>query len=871
MLSTTGNASSQEAARASPPTAENRTQHAPTRVRRRNRQINSCLECRRRKLKCDKGSPCANCTKNGRPCIFIASSVDADAQKKLAEVKEKMGVLEQSLEDDVVRLSRSRNAGDERRHIALPGQDQTHSDQEDDEDAKNLDMSSFVTEDAAYYDDDVNNDDDLDDLGIAIGRMRITERIGGLVRPRFAEEFTQALRALPPSNTAKPAPLPEEDPKIWLAPSRDYVAPSSSFLFSPKASVMSYLPAKFVVDNMILVLSPHHYWDAVHIIARMVHRPSFERQLERFWAAVNAGTEPRASLQAVVFAMLLSSVVSMHENAVLAEFGMTKEHFVGTFRHCCEAALSQSNFLRSTKLEPLQAFVMYLIPLCRGEVSRGHSALTGTAIRLAECMGLHRDPTSYSNSPVEIQVRRLVWHQICFLDMRTSEATGPRPQIRHGDYDTCFPLNIDDEDLDLAEAGEREVDVKHDRKHFTTMTVTRMRFECHEMTKLIYFERTKLEQKRANGDRKVTLVSLLSRIQSFKAAMEETYLPMLSKSVSLHALASEIYGILSNRIYVILLQKYLSSDRSRMPTRLRQLVMSASVSILEHSMNIEIQPALSTWSWYLGALSTHHPALLLLNEVYTAQNDPEVEARIWRCMDYAFGLEAANSSEDNFRSLLEDLVRKTTIYTNMKGIRAPSHMPHAGPRTLTNAKARRREEQQQNSTFRSEPGTSSTTVAGPSARFPAQQISPPSQTQHVSTTTQTRPYNQQATRPPMSFPGAVPNVDWGTIDFPGPLPSLHAPFSSSEVFNFNDYTASMTMTPMVPSGTLAGMSDRHGSDTTSSSGLAAYGTTGSSPMDALNDMDWNEIEKMFGSAETVSGMMVPPFSFPQFEPSDLNM
>jgi hypothetical protein len=33
----------------------------------------------------------------------------------------------------------------------------------------------------------------------------------------------------------------------------------------------------------------------------------------------------------------------------------------------------------------------------------------------------------------------------------------------------------------------------------------------------------------------------------------------------------------------------------------------------------------------------------------------------------------------------------------------------------------------------------------------------------------------------------------------------------------------------------------------------------------------NEIDKMFGSAETVSGMMVPPFSFPQFEPSDLTM
>lgn len=95
-----------------------------------------------------------------------------------------------SLEDDVVRLSKTGNSADEKRPIALPGQDQTHSDEEDDEDARNLDLSRFVTDDAAYYDDDVNNDDDLVDLGIAMGRMRITERIGGLVRPRFAEEVS---------------------------------------------------------------------------------------------------------------------------------------------------------------------------------------------------------------------------------------------------------------------------------------------------------------------------------------------------------------------------------------------------------------------------------------------------------------------------------------------------------------------------------------------------------------------------------------------------------------------------------------------------------------------------------------------------------
>jgi hypothetical protein len=149
-----------------------------------------CLSSR--KLKCDKGSPCANCTKISRPCVFIASGLDVDAQKRLADVKEKMGILERSLEEDVARLSRSKSGdtNDARRASALPGQEEAYSDQEDDDDTRDLDPSRFVTEDAAYYDDDMNNNDDIVDLGITMGKVRITERIGGLVRPRFSEEVS---------------------------------------------------------------------------------------------------------------------------------------------------------------------------------------------------------------------------------------------------------------------------------------------------------------------------------------------------------------------------------------------------------------------------------------------------------------------------------------------------------------------------------------------------------------------------------------------------------------------------------------------------------------------------------------------------------
>ncbi|KAF1920543.1 hypothetical protein BDU57DRAFT_18010 [Ampelomyces quisqualis] len=855
-----------------PPSSEkpSKTQNAPSRVRRRNRQINSCLECRRRKLKCDKGSPCANCTKLARPCIFIASGLDAGAQKRLTEVKEKMGVLERSLEEDVARHghTKSRDLSDAKVPIRLPGQEENHSDQEDDEDTKHLNISSFVTEDAAYYDDDANLDDEILDLGISIGRMRVTERIGGVVRPRFAEEFAQTLRALPPTKHARLESALEPDPQTWLAPSRDYLAPSSSFFFAPgieETSLMTYLPAKFMVDKLIA-----HYWEAVHVIARILHRPSFERSLDKFWADVDAGREPRRPFQAVFFAALLSSIVSKHEEDVVAEFGVDKHSLVDDLKRGTEAALARASFLRTTKLETLQAFVMYIIPLCRGEISRSHSALTGTVIRLAQCMGLHRDPTNYTSSPVQIHVRRLVWYQICFLDFRTYESTGPRPQIRLGDYDTQFPLNIDDDDLDRAEHGDSEVDVKRDRSHCTDMTITRMRFECYEMHRFLWSERPKLEQRRADGERKVTLVTLLRRVQSFKAAMEKTYLPILSRTDPLHVLASEIYGILSDRLYVVLLQKYITSDRTKMPLRLRQLVMGAALRMLEHSMVIEQEPALSKWSWYMGAIQQYHPAILLLNEVYVAQNEPEIETRIWRAMDFSFGLEPGRSNEEKFRFILEELAKKSRIYTTIKGIRAPTNMPHAGPRTLTKSRAKQQEENRRTEIRESNLKNPSMPSSAYRPRAPAQQQpSPPQVLPYQSPTT-----ISTAAPSSLSFPGAVPVVDWGTISLSEPISTTLHPVLETD-FDFNEFSPSMPMETLILPNTLARADQRLGSDS-SSPGAAIHGefnqgSTGGGPMDVMEDIDWNEIDKMFGHAESGSVMMMPPYTFPQFQPGDLNM
>lgn len=172
---------SASSAQAAPPSGP--LSHMP-RIRRRNRTIASCLECRRRKLKCDKQAPCTNCTRFRRDCLYLASSLDSVSQQKLAEIKDKMETLEQTLEQDFAR--RKSSTGPPSAHVTkMEDLDSDDEDVVEPEDERLLEPTALAAFDQVYEDD---ADDELMDLGIQLGKLRVSERIGGFVRPKMAEE-----------------------------------------------------------------------------------------------------------------------------------------------------------------------------------------------------------------------------------------------------------------------------------------------------------------------------------------------------------------------------------------------------------------------------------------------------------------------------------------------------------------------------------------------------------------------------------------------------------------------------------------------------------------------------------------------------------
>jgi hypothetical protein len=611
--------------------------------------------------------------------LYLASSADPQSQQKLADIKERMGALEKTLEREIAAGQQTkvhlgganvrRSVGDAQSATHVEGEEEEEAGAEDEE---GLEPTPLAALDNVYED---NADDELMDLGVQMGKMRISERVGGWIRPKLVEELTDTLEDVKGGKSrhsvspltkdhvdlrpGQPQVKIQASPKSYIGPGPDYIAPASSFFFpgtNMNTTLLDYLPSKNAADRLI-----SQYFSAVHYVARAVHRPTFEAQYTVFWGSIATGTEPVPSQQAIVFAAMLSAAISLSDEQVSRLFGTTKSALVDSLRSGTEMALSKANFLRTTKTDTMQAFVMYLIPLIRAEVSRAHSALVGTAIRLAECMGLHRDGSFYNMSPVDVHVRRMIWHQLCFLDMRTCEATGPRPQIRKDDYDTKYPLNVDDADLiDPNPPTE-------DLPYWTDMTLFRIRCEYTDLRRQLWFDVVQIDKK------KKSLTSTLVKIQKTRSYLNDKFVSLINESVPIQMLGKHLFLIGINGCFLQVLHRYLFSTTQKMPDRLRQILIEAGLANMENTIALDTKPELATWAWYRGAFNQFHAALLLMVEVYAYPMRKDA-GKIWRCLDYIFDIPPHLSPKQKAELVLTDLRDRMQVYHDMRKVRTTTQM-----------------------------------------------------------------------------------------------------------------------------------------------------------------------------------------------------
>lgn len=302
--------------------------------------------------------------------------------------------------------------------------------------------------------------------------------------------------------------------------------------------------------------------------------------------------------------------------------------------------------------------------MCRGEVSRTHSVLVGAAVRLAECAGLHCDGTVYGMNPLETHIRRLIWHQLCWLDIRTCEAQGPKPGIRKDDFDTLLPTNVDDVDMRSDEGH------PVDRDRWTDTTFVRMRFLINEFMRFIWIERPKLQRGEA------TLTYILTEIEKFRTLMNAKYDRLFDDRIPIQKHAKLVKCVLLSRLHVMVLAPYHTGAAKAMPPKLRQVLIGQAVCLLECAIEIETLPELHPWAFWAGAYQQSHAAfLLLIDLVMLSPNSITIGIdRTWHCLDYIFESDPNEPRETKGRRILGEIQHKAKEYQQLRKVRAPTSM-----------------------------------------------------------------------------------------------------------------------------------------------------------------------------------------------------
>ncbi|PQE20699.1 multidrug resistance regulator 1 protein [Rutstroemia sp. NJR-2017a BBW] len=400
-------------------------------------KILSCTNCRRRKIKCNKTSPCLPCQTSRTECIFptrarnprprqsAPKSRDAELLKRISH-----------LESLVSKIDASKLVDKD-----SPGEEEPRSNEPSPAPGGGA-LSSYVRRGESEF------------AGVFFGRLDHSyasfikrQETGSIYTSdgfwtRLSEEV-DGLRQLIESPSDD-----EDEPTDSTAssPLAKYSSPAQ-FLFETKSSSLDIATLYPSIEHRDILY--RIYNSNVHPVVKVVHRgitSTFIHASPELFDE-NTGRYKFTSLEACTFAMFLLAVTSLTPEECIQYLNEEREILVARYKAATEIALQESDFLNSVEIVTLQALVLYITAMRSHDRSRATWTFIGIAVRIAQALGLHRDGNGESLSVFDAEMRRRTWWTLVVLDARASEDRGSETLISKGSFNTRLPSNINDEDI----------------------------------------------------------------------------------------------------------------------------------------------------------------------------------------------------------------------------------------------------------------------------------------------------------------------------------------------------------------------------------------------------------------------------------------
>ena len=152
-----------------------------------------------------------------------------------------------------------------------------------------------------------------------------------------------------------------------------------------------------------------------------------------------------------LFAIYALALLSIKDEAVLLHVGQDRRTLLARYKSIIEDGLSRFKVTTTHSLSVLRLFVIYItIIFWTGEMLQA-SSLLGLAVRIAQRMGYHKDPSDFKIPPWDQEIRRRVWHHIILLDTWSAESHGLEMVVPYKRVNVALPHSSNDAAWDLSE------------------------------------------------------------------------------------------------------------------------------------------------------------------------------------------------------------------------------------------------------------------------------------------------------------------------------------------------------------------------------------------------------------------------------------
>ncbi|KZP20102.1 hypothetical protein FIBSPDRAFT_1045158 [Athelia psychrophila] len=405
---------------------------------KRSRGEVSCAECRRSKLKCDKRIPCGSCTRRGCSNICpngiftpgqTARSYNFPDTEHLHRKIFEMGQRIRQLEDALAILQSNMS----------------------------LEPHALLVEPllSARPDPDgssVKDKDDVEETLKSFGTLTIDDCGEHKYFGASAGSETLLLAGTTPTTE-------EPDLNISLGATPDLINNLASMTFmsgceagsetfeSAMTMLFAGLPPRLRAWSLCETYLEH---SACHM-QLATRQDLIEDIMTPIYNAKKKREDPACEPCAQISPHKLAFLYLIFAQGILMDLTLPAYHTDGeTYHHYARAAMALRSFIDSPTVETVQAMLLMAhYRSCAGERYTRDSvwALGSLGCKLAQIIGLHRDPGRWHMDEKTVQLRRRIFWEVYAADLFHSLALGRPPSIELSYVDCPFPT-YDEEDCD---------------------------------------------------------------------------------------------------------------------------------------------------------------------------------------------------------------------------------------------------------------------------------------------------------------------------------------------------------------------------------------------------------------------------------------